>query len=246
MDYIELLHTFDSDYKAQESGLRAALKIKQYATVLQRLAAIEKLLLAIHADDLAEDCKDHINQNKDISGIRHEKLEMFVNYFLSSLSMLSDEIHVLHLLRKQNIEAEKDAAPEVEVEVISPGNTPDAKKILVINKTAIFMRNFKLALEDTGHRLLGLTSGEAALMYIKTAKLDLIILDDDLPDADTVDLAKKIKETGQSAPIVLLTGNVTKEHILKVMEAGIVDFIVKPIVNNDVQEKVSKHLRLRR
>jgi hypothetical protein len=54
--------------------------------MLRWLSQIEESLAKIHADNLTEDCRAQIAQNKEFSGIRHEKLEIFINYFLSSLN----------------------------------------------------------------------------------------------------------------------------------------------------------------
>jgi hypothetical protein len=95
--YLESLTAFHEDCNAQENGLRSAIKLKQYASVLRWLSAIEESLLKIHAKNLMEDCQNQIVQCKNINDIRHDKLEIFANYFLSSLSMLSADIKKLNL-----------------------------------------------------------------------------------------------------------------------------------------------------
>jgi len=95
--YIENLSAFQENLNAQENGLRGSFKIKQYASMLRWLSQIEEALVKIHADNLTEDCRNQIKQNKDINGIRHERLEIFVNYFMTSLNMLATDITSLNL-----------------------------------------------------------------------------------------------------------------------------------------------------
>ena len=244
-DYIQILNSFHTDFQAQENGLRGSIKIKHYVFVLQWLTTIQETLIKLRATDLARDCLNQININKDFNNIRHEKLEVFINYLLSSMSMLSADIKMLHLPKELKKADEKDESPEhieVEVELLSPGSSPDAKTVLIINKMTMFMNSFKNALGDVAHKLIGVTTAEATVNYIKTAKPDLFVLDDDLPGTDVYVLIKIIRATGQLAPIVLTISNITKDKMKKFMEVGVADFIAKPITPADVQKKILKHL----
>jgi len=240
-DYIEVINAFHTEYQAQENGLKGAIKIKHYVFVLQWLNTIEETLNKIHADELANDCRNQISTNKDFNNIRHEKLEVFVNYILSSMSMISADIKQLHLPKHYSQAAASDH-PEVEVQLLIPGSLPDAKTVLLINKMTIFMNSFKNALSDFGHKLIGVTTAEAAISYLKTTKPDLFVIDEDLPSTDVYVLIKIIRATGQLAPIIFTTGKITKDKMVKFMEAGVADFIAKPITPTDVQKKVIKHL----
>jgi len=244
-EYIQILNTFHSDFQAQENGLRGSIKIKHYVFVLQWLSTIEETLIKLRAMDLARDCLNHININKDFNNIRHEKLEVFINYLLSSMSMLSADIKMLHLPKELRTSDDKEGTPEhieVEVELLSPGSSPEAKTVLIINKMTMFMNSFKNALGDVPHKLIGVTTAEATVNYLKTAKPDLFVLDEDLPGTDVYVLVKIIRATGQLAPIVFTTSTITKDKMAKFMEAGVADFIAKPITPADVQKKIKKHL----
>jgi CheY-like chemotaxis protein len=245
--YLEAVHAFLNDFPAQENGLRGSVKIRHYVFVLQWLASIEESLANIRADSLLEECRSQIAKSKDLNSIRHEKLEAFVNYFLSSLSMLSADIVMLHLPRtKPNVNkapsTEKKVDEVIAFEVISPGARPTSKSILIVNKMKLFMNNFKVALGDTEYKIIGISSSDAALKYLENEKPDLFILDEDLPGKDGYALTVKIREMGQRSPIILTTSNITRDKMVKYMGAGIADFIIKPIIANDVHKKVSKHL----
>jgi len=244
-DYVKLLYDFEADFKSQETGLRGAIKIKHYVFVLQWLGTIGEILTKLHAVQLANDCKTQIANNKDLNNIRHEKLEVFINYLLSSMSMLSSDIKALHLPKEIIKADEKNDAPEsinVEVEILSPGSSPDAKTILIINKMTMFMNSFKNALGDIGHKLIGVSTAESAIGYLKTAKPDMFIIDEDLPGTDCYVLIKIIRATGQLAPILFTASKIKKDKMVKYMEAGVADFIMKPITPADVKQKVTKYM----
>jgi hypothetical protein len=95
--YIKTLGEFYNDSSARENGLKSSFKIKNYASAMRWLNAIESALSQIHAEGLAEECRRQINLNNDFSSIRHEKFELFVNYVLTSLNMLCNDIASLKL-----------------------------------------------------------------------------------------------------------------------------------------------------
>ena len=244
-EYLIIINNFHTEFSAQENGLKSSIKIKHYVFVLQWLTAIEETLVKIHATDLAKDCRNQIEINKDFNNIRHEKLEVFINYLLSSVSMLSDDIKALHLPKQLFLAGDKTDTPKqvsVEFELLSPGSSPDAKTILIINKMKMFMNSFKNALSASEHKLIGITSAEATVGYLKGEKPDLFIIDEDLPGTDIYILTKVIRATGQMAPIIFTTSKITKDKMAKFVEAGVADFIMKPITPADVAKKVSKHL----
>jgi DNA-binding response OmpR family regulator len=63
-----------------------------------------------------------------------------------------------------------------------------------------------------------------------------------MPKLDGYDLAKKIKESGHTAPIIFLTANATKEYVIKAVNSGAVDFIVKPPNTEYVLARIAKHI----
>jgi hypothetical protein len=97
ISYVENLSAFQEHLHTQENGLRGSFKIKQYASMLRWLSQIEEALAKIHADSLVDDCRTQINQYRELNNIRHEKVDIFINYFLSSLNMLAADINALNL-----------------------------------------------------------------------------------------------------------------------------------------------------
>jgi len=244
-NYLRVLNSFEAELKTQETGLRGAIKIKHYVFVFQWLTALEESLSKLHATQFATDCKNQIEANKDFNNIRHEKLEVFVNYLLSSVSMLAADIKALHLpkeLLRPGDKTDSEEQIDVEVEILSPGSSPDAKLILIINKMTMFMNSFKNALSDKDHKLVGVTTAESAISYLRTVKPDMFIIDEDLPGTDCYVLIKIIRATGQMSPILFTASKIKKDKMVKYMEAGVADFIMKPITPADVKQKVSKYL----
>jgi CheY-like chemotaxis protein len=244
--YVQTLNGFHAEFKAQEHGLRSSLKINHYAFVIQWLTAIEKTLEKIYASELASVCRNHIESNKNYNNIRPEKFEVDMNYFLSSLEILSEDIKSINLplmliATSDNKEALKNI--DLQAEILSPG-FEGAKTILIINKMKMFMNSMKNALSDTQYRLVGVTSIEAAANFLKNTKPDLFFVDEDLHGANSYTLIRIIRAAGQNAPIIFTTSTITRDSMIKFMEAGVADFIMKPITPSDVKNKVANFLSL--
>ena len=162
--YTDLLNAFYEDFSALESGLRGVFSLKQYSNLLMRLSSVAHTLSMLYADNLSEDCLSQIENNQDIASIKHEKLSIFIDYFLASVAMLCDEIRILNLPK---IERQKNENLEELIEIIHPKYVTSSRSILVIYKMRILFVNLKTALEGGRYKLIGTSSSLAALDYIK-------------------------------------------------------------------------------
>jgi len=241
-DYLQVLDLYHSEYQSQKTGLTGALKIKHYVFVFQWLNTIEESLVKLHATELAAGCREQIDANKDLTGIRPSRVTVYVNYLLSSLSILTTDILALGLPKKLEIDSKEKASKKAEYEILAAGDSEESKKILVVNKMKMFKNSLKNALGSRGFTIIGISSAEDAANYIQTENPDLFIVDEDLQGTDGLLFIKIIRASGQMAPIIFTTSKITKDKMVRFMAAGAADFIMKPISPADVQKKVFKHL----
>ena len=99
-----------------------------------------------------------------------------------------------------------------------------------------------MLIQNTPFKITCVNSGEAALHYLETHQPDLFILDIEMPEMNGYELAEKIRERGQKAPIIFLTGNFSVAYVKRAVEAGAADFITKPINKNHVLNRIKKHI----
>lgn len=67
-----------------------------------------------------------------------------------------------------------------------------------------------------------------ALETCKTDRVDLVILDVNLPDMDGREACKVLRKSGFKAPIIMLTGNVTDADTILGLDSGANDYVAKP------------------
>jgi CheY-like chemotaxis protein len=118
-----------------------------------------------------------------------------------------------------------------------------SKKILAVDDMPEILSFVNNALKSH-YKVFAAPGGKAALKVLEVHKPDLFLLDIDMPEMDGYELARIIRCTAGYAktPIIFLTGNSTREHILKAAATGCNDFIVKPTTYECLLAKVSKFL----
>ncbi len=86
------------------------------------------------------------------------------------------------------------------------------------------------------------TDGTSVLQAFDSEYFDLILLDMNLPVVDGLELARRIRslESGSErhVPIIALTGHAFPEDRVRCLEAGMDDFLGKPLMIDALQERI--------
>lgn len=116
-------------------------------------------------------------------------------------------------------------------------------KILLVENdrpTAIalskMLRNSRLIVELA-------TDGETALALANSFEYDLIILDIIIPKLDGISLCKRLRQQKNSTPILLLTAKFRKADIVRGLEAGADDYVIKPYDPLELMARIHSLLR---
>ena len=102
----------------------------------------------------------------------------------------------------------------------------------------------KVVLEEEGHKVTPVYSGQECLEKLKTMKPNLILLDINMPKMNGWQVLEAIKrdERTRSIPVAMLTG-MEAELDEKTMRAkGVEDYILKPFVHDDLMRRVKRIL----
>ncbi|MBN1483681.1 MAG: response regulator [Chloroflexia bacterium] len=123
-----------------------------------------------------------------------------------------------------------------------PGN------ILVVDDDAYTRMWARRCLEQAHHTVREATDAEQALGLIAETPPDLILLDVLLPDANGIELTRRLRQDGRlnSVAIILMTSLDDLESKVRGLEAGANDFLVKLPESEELQARVRTFLRLRR
>lgn len=100
------------------------------------------------------------------------------------------------------------------------------------------------ALEEAGMTALVARDGPSALKILEKVDPDVILLDAVMPGMSGFEVCRQIKVQPKhsSTPVLFMTGLSETEHVIEGLEAGGVDYIVKPIVPNELIARLANHL----
>lgn len=119
--------------------------------------------------------------------------------------------------------------------------------VLVVEDNIINQKVAQSMLEMNGYRVVIATTGEEALQLLDLADYDLILMDCQMPVMDGFEATKIIRQMTDSKkskiPIVALTANAMKDDDEKCIQAGMNDYISKPIDNEILAKKVAQWIR---
>lgn len=113
------------------------------------------------------------------------------------------------------------------------------KSIVAVDDSGIVLKMLTKVLGEK-YDLHAFSGGKRALQYLKEKTPNLIILDIDMPEINGYEMLKMIKEKEhlQDVPVIFLTSNNDKSHVVKAVAGGAKDYVVKPIDEEILTEKV--------
>lgn len=120
-------------------------------------------------------------------------------------------------------------------------------RLLVVEDEEHLARGLKLNLELEGYRVdLAGTAKEAGERLLAPEGYDAIVLDVMLPDLDGFALCRKLRESGNFVPVIMLTARNAAEDRVRGLESGADDYLVKPFELGELLARVRSALRRQR
>jgi len=118
-------------------------------------------------------------------------------------------------------------------------------RILAVDDVVSILKTIKAALHNN-YMVHTISKPEAVLDFLKLRKPDLILMDYLMPTYNGFELIPMIREIPEyeDIPIIMLTSEGTVTNIKEAVSLGACDFIVKPFKDNELNEKVAKHIKV--
>ena len=114
--------------------------------------------------------------------------------------------------------------------------------ILVVDDDSQIRRVMRNALSSHGYTIIEARNGEEALKTVRAERLDLIILDLNMPDMDGIEVCREIRVVS-NLPIIMLTVRSAEKDKVRALDAGADDYVVKPFGIDELLARIRAALR---
>jgi two-component system chemotaxis response regulator CheY len=118
-------------------------------------------------------------------------------------------------------------------------------KILIADDTQFWREIAGAALRRDGHAVISAEDGLAALTLLQKESADLIILDVQMPKLEGFGFLEHIRRYPEwkNLPVIMLTSDMHKEHVLRAKSLGAVDYLLKTGISlTELVDRVQKRL----
>lgn len=119
------------------------------------------------------------------------------------------------------------------------------KKVMVAEDSSVIQNLTKKILQIQNFEIIGVKNGQQVLDKLRQENFDIILMDINMPIMDGMECAKKIRAMDDSSkaqiPIIAITGNARNYTMDEFKEAGINDYLPKPLNFDNLVDMVKKY-----
>ena len=119
-------------------------------------------------------------------------------------------------------------------------------KALIVEDNKTNQMLLRMLLDDLNIESDIANDGLEAVEAVKNKEYDIILMDENMPNMNGIEATKQIRELESkkqsTTPIVAVTANALVEDKKRFLEAGMDDYLSKPIVYSELQRVLSKYL----
>ena len=241
-EYMLELFFFCDTLPSHEESIKTVLAERQYDAAVYLMKSLEMFLTNLRAFTLSKVCTATADElEKAIESgeeINHEYFESKINDLFVTLNTLLIDIVVAGCIIDCTPRGDKFRARANKQKV-------EAANILVVDDAKFFSNTLQIYFQQTKHTLTCVNSGEDAIEVLtqEGAKIpDMFLLDTELSGISGYELAKAITDVGINSPVVFLIGTPSKKVIMKALEVGGIDLIIKSSSKKQILERVEKNL----
>ena len=112
--------------------------------------------------------------------------------------------------------------------------------ILIIDDEPNVRLMFRTALASSGYQVTTAEDGETALGWLAGGKADVVLLDLHMPGLEGMDVLRRLRESGNDTPVVIVTAHGSVPNAVQAMKLGAIDFLTKPLTPDRLRAAVAE------
>ncbi len=140
----------------------------------------------------------------------------------------------------KEVEMGKGDKKIVKTEQVEAGPTAFVCKVLLVEDNLINQKAFSVMLKKMGCTVDMASTGLEAIEKYKDGLYDIIFMDIQMPDMNGLEATKRIKSSKKAPPVIGLSGNIFHGDNSQPEDNLMDDFILKPIVSQDLKATLTK------
>lgn len=122
----------------------------------------------------------------------------------------------------------------------------DSKTILIAEDSSVILNLTKKILELQKYRIVSAKNGGEVMKQLEAQPIDCILLDINIPVKDGMTVAREIRQSSndkiRQVPIIAITGNANNYSMDDFREAGVTDYLPKPLDFDALVRTVKQHI----
>ncbi|GMW01766.1 MAG: response regulator [Candidatus Hydrogenedentota bacterium] len=117
-------------------------------------------------------------------------------------------------------------------------------KVLVVDDSAVMRKVLIGALDRAGIKeVVQASDGVEAVECSKSAEVDLVLMDWNMPNMSGIDAVRAIRGMGKSMPIIMVTTEAEKGRVVEAIKSGANNYVIKPFTPEVIIEKINATLK---
>ena len=117
-------------------------------------------------------------------------------------------------------------------------------QVLAVDRDTYMLRSIRSTLDEAGYTPITTSDPRKAVQLVQTEKPDLVLLDYSLPEADGLELIKRILDVAD-VPLIVTPEHDEDELMSRAFGAGAEDYLVKPFSPGELAARIKAVLRKR-
>ena len=113
------------------------------------------------------------------------------------------------------------------------------KCILVVDDDNMNLARTQIILRKE-YDVLTAESGMDALIRLKNTKVDMVLLDIDMPEMNGIETFERMKASAYEIPVIFLTASGYEDDVKKAINLGAVNYLKKPFFPQELLKRVAK------
>ena len=117
-----------------------------------------------------------------------------------------------------------------------------SKKILIAEDSSVIQNLTRKILGQQNYEIDAVKNGMEVMSKFESEAYDLILMDIHMPKKDGMECAREIRKSNKEMPIIAITGNANNYSMDDFNEAGINDYLPKPLNYDQMLGMVHKYI----